>query len=163
MTAIAISAFVAPSRRLRLALGGAALVHLGAAVHIAAVAPERLAFAFPCALFFLLAAAFLLHGCASLTKTHQIDVSGTGTVRLTVQQKVGAGTAVDAAAAVRLLPGSLFWPQLMLLRLGDTGGRQWVVPVLRDSLAPDEYRALRVAFGTLCGRTVTSESASEIL
>ncbi|MEW6373137.1 MAG: protein YgfX [Pseudomonadota bacterium] len=163
MTAIAISAFVAPSRRLRLALGGAALVHLGAAVHIAAVAPERLAFAFSCALFFLLAAAFLLHGCASLTKTHQIDVSGTGTVRLTVQQKVGAGTAVDAAAAVRLLPGSLFWPQLMLLRLGDTGGRQWVVPVLRDSLAPDEYRALRVAFGTLCGRTVTSESASEIL
>ena len=163
MTSIAISAFVAPSRRLRLALGVAALVHLGAAIVIAGVVSEHLAFAFPCALFFLLAAAYLLHGCTSLTKTHRIDVSGTGAVRLTVQQKVGAGTAVDAAAAVTLLPGSLFWPQMMLLRLGDAGGRQWVVPVLRDSLAPDEYRALRVAFGTLCGRTVTPESASEIL
>ncbi|HAV35032.1 MAG TPA: hypothetical protein DCX52_01520 [Massilia sp.] len=163
MTSIAISAFVAPSRRLRIGLGVAALVHLGAAVLIAGVLPERLVFAFPCALFFLLAAMSLLYGWATQTKTHRIDVSGTGTVRLTVQQKVGAGTAIDAATAVTLLPGSLLWPQLMLLRLGGARGRCWVVPVLRDSLAPDEYRALRVTFGSLYGRTVTPESVSEIL
>jgi len=163
MTAIAISAFVAPSRRLRLGLGVTALVHLGAALHLAGVLSEDLVFAFPCALFFLLAAMSLLYGCATLTKTHRIDVSGTGAVRLTVQQKVGAGTAIDAATAVTLLPGSLLWPQLMLLRLGDARGRCWVVPLLRDSLAPDEFRALQVAFGTLYGRTVTPESVSEIL
>ena len=163
MSSIAVSAFVAPSRRLRIGLGVLALVHLGAALLALAVLPERLAFAFPCALIFLTAALFLLYGCASLTKTHRIDVSGTGAVRLTVQQKVGTGSAVDATAAVRLLPGSLFWPQLMLLRLGDAHGHEWVVPVWRDSLAPGEYRALRVALGTLCERTVTSESASEIL
>lgn len=163
MTTIAISALVAPSRRLRLGFGVLAFVHLGAAAYTAAILPERLAFAFPCALFFLLAALFLLHGCASLTKMHQIDVSGTGAVRLTVQQKVGAELAVDATADVTLLPGSLLWPQLMLLRLGDAGGKCRVVPVLRDSLAPDEYRALRVALGTLAGPVSRTTTHIEIL
>lgn len=163
MSSIAVSAFVVPSRRLRFTVGAYALAHLVAAACIAWIWPERIAFSFPVALFFLAAAVFLLHGCAALTKTHQIDVSGTGTVRLTVQQKLGTGSAADAATDVKLLPGSLFWPQLMLLRLGDRHGNIRVVPVLRDSLAPNEYRALRVALGTVCERTVTSESASEIL
>lgn len=163
MSSIAVSAFVVPSRRLRFVVGAYALVHLGGAACIAWIWPERIAFAFPVALFFLAAAVFLLHGCTTLIKTHRIDVSGTGTVRLTVQQEVGTGSAEHAATDLMLLPGSLFWPQLMLLRLGDRHGNTWVVPVLRDSVAPDEYRALRVVLGTVCGRTVTSESASEIL
>lgn len=163
MSTIATSALVTPSRRLRLGFGMLAFAHLVAAVYIAAALPERLAFAFPCALFFLLAALCLLYGCAGLTKMHRIDVSGTGAVRLTVQQKVGAGPAVDATADVTLLPGSLLWPQLMLLRLGAAGGKCWVVPVLRDSLAPDEYRALRVAFGTLARPAPRTTTHIEIL
>jgi hypothetical protein len=37
-----------------------------------------------------------------------------------------------------------------------------VVPVLRDSLAPPEYRALRVALGGLSGRSLPATTTNEI-
>jgi len=163
MSSIAVSALVAPSRQLRIALGVYALVHLGAAVLVCAVVPERFGFSSLCAFFFLAAAMFLLHGCASLDKTHQIDVSGTGALRLTVQQKVGAGPVAATSLAVSLLPGSLLWPQLMLLRLADADGATYTVPVLRDSLAPTEYRSLRVALGNSHGPGTGTTTGAEIL
>jgi len=84
-------------------------------------------------------------------------------MRLTVQQEVGAGPAAATDIAVSLLPGSLLWPQLMLLRLGDANGAACTVPVLRDSLGPDEYRCLRVALGALEGQVARTAASIEIL
>jgi len=163
MSSIAVSALVLPSRRLRIALGLYALVHLGAAGLLAFILPGHLVFAPLLALFFLVAALLLLHGSATLTKTHRIDVSGTGALRLTVQQEVGSGPAAATGIAVSLLPGSLLGPQLMLLRLRDAGGAVHAVPVLRDSLPPTEYRRLRVALGALGGQPARSAAGIEIL
>jgi hypothetical protein len=85
----------APSRRCAQSLAavraamlcGAACRH---AVAAALPAPWRGA-------FFLLAAARLLHRCGGATKTHRIDVSGTGTMRLTVQQETREPTAASAS------------------------------------------------------------------
>jgi toxin CptA len=105
----------------------------------------------------------LLHGCTRLDKTHRIDVSGTGAIRLTVQQKVGAGALASNGIVVMLLPETLVWPHILLLHLGDAQGKRTVVPVLRDSLPPPDYRVLRVAIGHLHGRRAPTATANEIL
>ncbi|WP_379785702.1 protein YgfX [Massilia niabensis] len=160
---LAVSALVAPSRSLRTMLALFALANIGAAVAVAVVLPERFAGAQLCAVFFLLAGLISLHGCVSATKTHQIDVSGTGAIRLTVQQEMGADTLASSGIVVMLLPETLVWSQLLLLHLGDAHGKRTVVPVLRDSLARPEYRALRVALGGLCGRGSPAATTNEIL
>jgi hypothetical protein len=159
---IALSALVVPSRRLRAALVLFALVQLGAAALVLAQSARFAAAPF-CASIFLLAALFLLHGCVSATKTHRIDVSGTGELRLTVQQEVGAEQVASNGIVVTLLPGTLVWSHLLLLHLGDNRGNNWVVPVLCDSLAPPEYRALRVALGTLFRCSAPAATTNEIL
>jgi len=160
---LAVSARVAPSRRLRAGLLLFALAQLCAALTVGLVLPERVAGAPFCAAFFLLAALFLLHGWAGATKTHQIDVSGTGSIRLTVQQEMEAGPLASNGFVVTLLPATLVWPALLLLHLADEEGATHTVPVLRDSLASPEYRALRVAVGTLCRRPQPAATANEIL
>ena len=159
---IAVSALVAPSRSLRAILALFALAAFGAAVAIAFVLPERFIGAPFCAAFFLLAGLFSLHGCVSATKTHRIDVSGTGTVRLTVQQEVEADAVAAESMVVTLLPETLVWSHLLLLHLADVHGRKTVVPVLRDSLAPSDYRALRVALDR-CSGQVTPTTTNKIL
>jgi len=163
MSAIALSALVLPSRRLRFAVGLYALVNLFAAAASLAILHDRLVFSSVCALFFLIAALFLLRGRTRLDMTHRIDVSGTGGLHLTVQQEVGAGPVAATGTDVSMLPGSLLWPHIMLLRLGDADGATYIVPVLRDSLDPTEYRRLRVALGTLDGRAAHTQQGSEIL
>ena len=160
---VAVSARVAPSRRLRAALLLFALAQLCAAFSIGILLPERVAGAPFCAAFFLLAALCSVHGWAGATKTHRIDVSGTGTVHLTVQQGMGADPVASAGTVVTLLPATLIWPSMLLLHLADGDGARHTVPVLRDSLAPAEYRALRVAIGTLCRRHERAAPTIEIL
>lgn len=140
-----------------------ALANIGAAIAVAFVVPLRFAGAPFCAVFFLVAGLFSLHGCASATKTHQIDVSGTGAIRLTVQQEVGAGALAPSGIVVMLLPETLVWSHLLLLHLGDAHGMRTVVPVLRDSLPPSDYRALRVVIGHLSGRVAPAATTNEIL
>ena len=159
---LAVSARVAPSRRLRAALLLFALAQLCAAFGVGFLLPDRFIGAPFCAALFLLAALCLTHRWASATKTHRIDVSGTGTLRLTVQQEVGADQPEAVGSAVTLLPGTLIWPSMLLLHLLDESGHRRVVPVLRDSLAPAEYRSLRVAIGTLCRRHGRAASTTEI-
>ena len=160
---LAVSARVAPSRCLRAALMLFALAQLCAAVLVSMVLPERVAGAPLCAAFFLLAALASLHGWAGATKTHRIDVSGTGTLHLTVQQGMGADPLASSGTVVTLLPATLIWPSLLLLHLADESGRKHTVPVLRDSLAPFEYRALRVAIGTLSKSHERAAPTTEIL
>jgi hypothetical protein len=52
---------------------------------------------------------------------------------------------------------------MLLLHLADEAGTRHLVPVLRDSLPPSDYRTLRVAIGTLWGRPERAATTSEIL
>jgi hypothetical protein len=142
---IATTAVVAPSRLLRAlaALFGAC----NAAAACAVLTPaDRFRLAPLCAAFFLLAAAFLLHSAARRNNTLRIDISGLGQLRLTVQQDLkGRGADGQNGISAILLSGSTLWPQLMLLRLQSADGAVVVLPVLRDSVTPQQFRALLVA------------------
>lgn len=141
MASIALTAAIGPSRTLRAALLAFALA---AAAACAAVLWPGAAFHHPfliaacCALVCVLA----LHARARRVKAHQIDISGVGQIRLTVQQSVGRH---PPAEAVQLLPASTLWPRLLLLLLRDGGGQVTALVVLPDSVAPGVLRALSVA------------------
>lgn len=160
---LAVSARIAPSRRLRAGLLLFALAQLCAAILVGLVFPDRVSGAPFCAAFFLLAALSLLHRWAGPTKAHRIDVSETGTIRLTVQQEVEAEPPASDGSVVTLLPASLVWPSMLLLHLADEAGTRHLVPVLRDSLQPSDFRALRVAIGTLGRHSRQAATPSEIL
>jgi toxin CptA len=150
---IAISAIVGPSRIHRCLLAGAGLSLFAAAFAVGVFAPARFHAALLQALVLALAGAVLMHAGSGRAKTHRIDISGTGEVVLTVQQGLRkrsvAGAAVaESAAAVTLLPGSVVWPPLMLLRLqapDKPGARVLMLPVWRDSVEAGTWRALAVA------------------
>jgi toxin CptA len=143
---IAVSAIVVPSRRLRALTAGFALANLGAAAALAGPLRERFMLAPLCAAFFLVAGLCLLLTALHKIKTRQIDISGLGQLRLTVQQELRTNEAGgEAATPVTLLAGSTVWPQLMLLLLRSDAGALTVLQVLRDSVAPQQFRALIVA------------------
>ena len=144
---IAVSAVVRPSRIHRSLLVGAGLALFAAALAVGLPASARYHASLFQAAILVGAGAVLMHAGSACAKTHRIDISGTGEVALTVQQGLrmhGAGAA-DGAAAVALLPGSVVWPPLMLLRLQEPGGHVHVLPVWRDSVEPGAWRALAVA------------------
>ena len=152
---IAVSAIVRPSRVHRCLLFGAGLSLFAAALVVGLSAPARFHASFLQAAILAGAGAVLMHAGSVRAKTHRIDISGTGEMVLTVQQELrmlGAG-AEDGAAAVVLLPGSVVWPPLMLLRLEDPGKRVHVLPVWRDSVEPGAWRALAVAVLAIGRRT----------
>ena len=83
--------------------------------------------------------------------THQIDISGPGELRLTVQQSMG--DAVVAGRPVQLLAGSTLWPGCLVLRLrARDDGAITVLTVLPDSLSPRQFRALAVALRVIAGQ-----------
>jgi hypothetical protein len=95
--------------------------------------------------------AILLRGAVRRPKTHRIDISGTGELRVTVQQTVdvtGVPSPVQAHPAA-LLAGSVAWPVLALLRCQVTGARVLVLPVWRDSVDPAAWRSLSVALAVI--------------
>jgi toxin CptA len=144
---IAASAVVVPSRRLRALVAAFGLCNLGAAFALAVALSERFLLAPFSAAFFLAAAAALLHAAARKRKTLRIDVSGLGDLRLTVQQDLRTNDAEcdPATGPVFLSPGSTVWPHLMVLLLRSEGGALTVLPVLRDSVTAQQFRALSVA------------------
>jgi toxin CptA len=148
---LAATAVVAPSRVLRAlaALFGACNFAAALAVLFPA---DRFRLAPLCAAFFLLAAGFLLHSAARRNNTLRIDISGLGQLRLTVQQDLrDHGADGENAVPVVLLAGSTLWPQMMLLRLQTAAGAVVVLPVLRDSVTPQQFRALAVALAATAG------------
>lgn len=125
---IAVSVIVRPSLALRVAHAGlCCCVMASAAVCPGVVAP----------LLCVAAGALAWLGGRPSGIARQLDISGVGRVRLTVYQHNG-GT-------LRLLGGSTLWPRLLLLRLADDAGRQQVLLVLPDSVAPAAWRALALA------------------
>jgi toxin CptA len=150
---IAVSAIVAPSRRLRALVLLFGFCNLSAAAAVAFWRPERFPAAPVGACFFLIAAACLLHKVVGAAKTHRIDISGLGQLRVTVQQELQTNDAEgEPGTAVTLLAGSTVWPQLMLLLLRSEDGRRFVLPILRDSVPPQQFRALAVALRAAGGR-----------
>jgi hypothetical protein len=153
---IAVSVIVRPSRVHRRLLLGAGLSLVAAALAVGVFASARFHAASFQAAALAAAAAVLMHAGSGRAKTHRVDISGTGELVLTVQQELrersvprSAGAA-EGPAGVALLPGSVVWPPLMLLRLQAPGAagqgfRVHVLPVWRDSVEPQAWRALAVA------------------
>ena len=164
---IAVSAFVHPSRTARRLLLLWSLAQLAAAGAIVAVPlPLRLD-AGPWVAGVLAGAGLVLAWTAARPpKTHRIDISGTGELRVTVQQGVrtprqtrcSADRTDDdmrssPSAPLTLLPGSTLSPIVMLLRLGAAHGqppaRVRVLAIWRDSVDAAAWRALTVALGVI--------------
>jgi toxin CptA len=148
---IAVSALVRPSRIQRLVCCGCGLALGASAVAAGLLAPERFLYPPAVALALAGAGAAVLAAAAAPAKTHRIDISGTGDLRVTVQQGVGDDLAGDARQGVRavLLPGSVVWPMLMLLRHAAPGAGPQVVAVWRDSVDAGTWRALAVALAVV--------------
>jgi hypothetical protein len=145
---LALSVFVRPSRAYRHSLVAGGVAHCAAAFLIAIDHAHYLG-APALAAAPGLAAAFLFGSAARRLKTHQIDISGTGDVRVTVQQGVGLPDAAAGCAGGgepgRLLPGGVVWPLLMILRYGGQDGAARTLIVWRDALDSASWRALAVA------------------
>ncbi len=151
MASIALTAVVLPSRGQRVVCLLFALVALLATIAVLACS-ESFHTPYLIATACGLACALPLRAAAGSAKAHQIDISGLGQIRLTVQLCSGRipaarpGTPVcPAARDVRLLPASTLWPSLLLLLLRDSSGVLTPVVVLPDSLSPAAFRALACA------------------
>ena len=147
---IALVVRIAPSCRLRASLGLASLIHAGLAWHVATAASS---YALPWLLGGMCIVATLLCAAAATQPlpAHQIDISKAGALRLTVQQKLP-----DAGRPVRLMPGSLLWGRLLVLRLAsidDAPVRVHTVLVLPDSTDRVSLRALVVAMRAIAGHS----------
>ena len=142
---IAMSALARPSRIQRFVWGGCGLACLASALAIGLAAPGHVRLA-PLVVAALAAAGGAVLGAAvSHPKTHRIDISGTGDLRVTVQQDVGPPPDGNAV----LLPGSVIWPMLMVLRYAAPGTGPRVLYVWRDSVDAAAWRALAVALAVV--------------
>lgn len=138
-------------------LGAWGLALLAAACAVAWGASGRYAWAPAQAAILALAGGLLLASAMHPAKMHRIDISGIGTLRVTVKQDVDGADAAPAAgvasaAPQRLLPGSVVWPVLIVLRYAAPGERAATLLIGKDSVDAATWRALAVA---LAGRTTT--------
>jgi toxin CptA len=185
---IAVSALVRPSRIQRLVWGGCGLAQCASALAVGLLAPERFLLAPLLALALAGAGVCVLGAAVRRPKTHRIDISGTGDLRVTVQQDLdgrdraaqeGAaqeGAAQEGAAQgvaaqqggaapqgglAALLPDSVIWPMLMLVRYAAPGARPRVLAVWRDSVEPTAWRALAVALAVAGRRPHAGEGCED--
>lgn len=159
---IAVSALVRPSLVQQLVTLGAGLAQCAAALAVGLHAPERFV-AGPAVALVLAGAGLALLGSAALRpKTHRIDISGTGELRVTVQQSVGGRDGSDCRSGdTTLLPGSVIWPVLMGLRYGAPGMTPRVLLVWRDGVDPTAWRALAVALAVAGRRGAVNEGCED--
>jgi toxin CptA len=129
---IAVTAVVRPSLCLRLLQAGFA----ACALAVACLQPPWLAIS--CAT----ASLWALHCALRGIKTHRLDISGIGQIRLAVYLLSADSTA---PVTVALQAGSACWPWLLLLRLRQDSGAVTVLLVLPDSVAAGQFRALSLA------------------
>jgi hypothetical protein len=148
VSSIALSVSIAPSRRLRALLLLAALAHAGTACSILSGALD-VAWSWLLAGGAGVAAALCAAAATQPLNMRRIDISKAGGLHLTVQQGL-----LDPGRAVRLLPGSVLWGQLLVLRFGsiDAGTAPVTVLVLPDSVGREAFRALSVALRAIAGQ-----------
>lgn len=163
---LAVSAVIAPSRRLRCLLAAFCASLCAAALAVGLLLPERFAFGGAVACAPLLAALSLArrltHSTAilhSIATVRRIDISGVGQIRLTVQQELGEGGPAagipEPGSAMTLLPGATVWPCCILLRLRAEDGATWPLVLLPDAVGAGQYRALAVAVRALANGAAT--------
>jgi toxin CptA len=150
---IAVSALVRPSRIQRFVFVSCGLALCAAALAVGLAAPGQFRFGSLVALALAGAGSAVLGAAAVRPKTHRIDISGTGDLRVTVQQDVD-GNAV-------LLPGSVIWPLLMVLRFAAPGTGPRVLCVWRDSVDAAAWRALAVALAVAGRRKDAGEGCED--
>jgi hypothetical protein len=159
---IAVSAVIHPSRTLRAALAAFGAAGAGAAVALACWQPARFhapgMLAAACALAALLA----WRAAAAAGNARQIDISGLGEIRLSVQQSMGI--APPDSAVLRLLPGSTVWPSLLILLLQDgKPGPVTVQIILPDSVHDDQFRKIAVSVISIARRDNKFSGKNKIL
>jgi toxin CptA len=147
---IAVSAVIVPSRLLRRVMLCYGLANLGAGAALGVALARPFALPWLGAAACLLAGAAVLRRLAPLQNVRQIDISGLGQLRLTVQQ--GIGTDDAPAALMQLLPGSTVWPGLMMLRLRGADGVARALALLPDSVEAGQFRRLSVAIRDIAVR-----------
>lgn len=160
---IALSVIVRPSRVHRLLSLGCGLAQCAAALAVGIDTPPRFPGAYWLAPVLAGSALALMLGAARRPKTHRIDISGTGELRVTVQQDVGV-TGPVTGVPIALLPGSVRWPMLALLRYraaDQPSAAAGVLPVWRDSVDPAAWRTLAVALAVI-GRRCGGEGFDKI-
>ena len=150
---IAVSATVYPSATLRCLLLCVCGAFTASVIYLA-VAPEA---ALPVwlRLSLLMFAGFAvfvgLYHDRQIRKILHIEISGNGAIHVTgTGLKLACVDAkcpqlVELRQEAKLLPESTVWPCLLLLRLALCEGQRVTIPVLRDSLNGEEFRALSLA------------------
>ncbi len=147
---LALCAVIAPSRLLRWALALHATA--GAAAAIVLLSGYGGSFYGPHAIAAACALAALLAGrAAALPPTaRQLDISGLGELRLTVQQSLGSAPA--QARIVQLAPGSTLWPALLVLHLHGAGPGATVLLIVPGCVAPGQFRKIAVSIRAIARR-----------
>ena len=150
---IAVSAVVKPSRLLLLLGGGMSLLVFSIGALIAANLLGELDLLLRVSLGAMCMMLASWAGLSSIQsrKTHHVDISGHGQIRLT--QYVGSAAQsvpailgdVGVVSVVSLAADSTLWPGLMVLRLQTDDQRIIVLPVLPDSVEAGGFRPLALA------------------
>ena len=158
---IALSAVIHPSRLVRVAqlafgaacAGAAAMLGWqGARFHLAPLLASA------CGAAALLA----WRSAATAPKARQIDISGLGEIRVSVQQNLAG--AASHGAGVTLLAGSTIWPSLLLLLLREARpGPTMALLILPDSMPDGQFRKLAVSVRSIAGRDNKFSKNNEIL
>ena len=147
---IAVSVVVIPSRLLLAAVGGMciAIAFFAGMIGLAQIGElsgySRLLVAGSC----IAAAFFGFYWVARTRKTFRIDISDIGQIRM--EEYIGARgfsslTEVAKSNVVKLMPDSTIWSHLLLLRLQGEDNQITVLPILRDCVENDDFRALSIA------------------
>ncbi len=151
---IAVSAVVKTSRSLLLLVDGGCIGVAVIGVVIGAGMVGDLSFFLQSAvatvcISFAFCAVIYLNLCR---KTHRIDISGNGQIRLTETTAWVAWAYRQCSVKkplegvqVKLLPDSTLWPFLLLLNLKTSTGRVIRLVILMDSIDRESFRALSVA------------------
>jgi toxin CptA len=159
---IAVSALVRPSRIQRLVWGCSGLALCASALAVGLPARERFLLASVVALALAGAGVAILRAAVLHSKTHRIDISGTADLRVTVQQDVdGRVGGIPQGGNAVLLPGSVIWPMLMLLRHAAPGSGLRMLSVWRDSVDAATWRALAVALAAVGRRGNANEGCED--
>ncbi|HVL76824.1 MAG TPA: protein YgfX [Noviherbaspirillum sp.] len=157
---IAVSAVVKPSRLLFLVilgmsfLSGAVAILIGLGALGAALSMlARFVLVVVCG---FTAGFGFYHGICQ-RKTIHMEITRGGQIRIreaVVERSCGEANRphVEEAEAVRLMPESTIWPQLLLLRLQAESGKITSLAILPDSVRGDTFRALAASCRWIAAR-----------
>ncbi len=87
----------------------------------------------------------------------QLDISATGEI---IFRRVGPDQEIHASERVHLSQGTTLWPMMMLLHFRSETGQTHVFPVLPDSVDPDAFRRLSVAFHWIMKHASTKQKSN---